>query len=54
VTALVPLIGYERAAALAKQALAEGRTVRELALLTGLLTEDQLDEVLQPGRLAAA
>jgi len=54
VTALVPLIGYERAAALAKQALAEGRTVRELALLTGLLTESQLDEVLHPGRLAAA
>jgi aspartate ammonia-lyase len=54
VTALVPLLGYERAAALAKQALAEGRTVRELALLTGMLTETQLDEVLQPGRLAAA
>jgi len=53
VTALVPLLGYERAAALAKQALAEGRTVRELALLTGLLTAEQLDEVLQPGRLAA-
>ena len=54
VTALVPLLGYEQAAALAKQALAEGRTVRELALLTGMLTEEQLDEVLQPGRLAAA
>jgi aspartate ammonia-lyase len=54
VTALVPLLGYERAAALAKQALAEGRTVRELALLTGMLTAEQLDEVLQPGRLAAA
>ena len=53
VTALVPLIGYERAAALAKQALSEGRTVRELALLTGLLTEAQLDEVLRPERLAA-
>ena len=53
VTALVPLIGYERAATLAKQALAEGRTVRELALLTGLLTETQLDEVLRPEILAA-
>ena len=52
VTALVPLIGYERAATLAKQALAEGRTVRELALLTGLLTETQLDEVLRPEILA--
>ena len=54
VTALVPLLGYEQAAALAKQALAEGRTVRELTLLTGLLTEEQLDEVLQPAKLAAA
>jgi aspartate ammonia-lyase len=54
VTALVPLLGYERAASLAKQALAEGRTVRELALLTGLLTEVQLDEVLRPDRLATA
>jgi aspartate ammonia-lyase len=53
VTALVPLIGYEHAARLARQALAEGRTVRELALLTGLLTETQLDEVLRPERLAA-
>jgi aspartate ammonia-lyase len=53
VTALVPLLGYERAASLAKQALAEGRTVRELALRTGMLTPEQLDEVLQPRRLAA-
>jgi fumarate hydratase class II len=49
---LVPLLGYERAASLAKQALAEGRTVRELAMLTGLLTELQLDEVLHPAKLA--
>ena len=53
VTALVPLIGYERAAGLAKQALAEGRTVRALALASGLLTEAQLDDVLRPERLAA-
>jgi aspartate ammonia-lyase len=52
VTALVPLIGYERAATLAKRALAEGRTVRELALLGGLLTESQLDLVLRPETLA--
>jgi aspartate ammonia-lyase len=54
VTALVPLLGYERAAALARQALAEGRTVRDLALATGLLTVQQLDEVLNPAKLAAA
>lgn len=54
VTALVPLLGYERAADLAKRALADGKTVRELALQTGLLTAEQLDEVLRPDRLAAA
>ena len=53
VTALVPIIGYERAAELAKRALAEGRTVRELARETGVLSEAQLDEVLNPGKLAA-
>ncbi len=54
VTALVPILGYERAAALAQQALAEGRTVRDLARATGLLTDEQLDEVLNPGKLARA
>ncbi|HEX3350358.1 MAG TPA: aspartate ammonia-lyase [Acetobacteraceae bacterium] len=53
VTALVPILGYERAAELAKRALADGRTVRDLARETGALTEAQLDEVLNPGRLAA-
>jgi fumarate hydratase class II len=47
-------LGYEQAAELAKRALADGKTVRELALLTGLLTAEQLDEVLRPDRLAAA
>ncbi len=53
VTALVPLLGYEQAADLAKRALADGKTVRELALQTGLLTAEKLDEVLRPDRLAA-
>ena len=45
--------GLRASGELAKQALAEGRTVRELALQTGLLTAEQLDEVLRPDRLAA-
>jgi hypothetical protein len=28
--------------------------VRDLAMLTGMLTAEQLDDVLRPGRLAAA
>ena len=54
VTALVPIIGYERAAALAHRALTENRTVRELARETLLMTDERLDEILNPGRLATA
>ena len=45
-TALVPVVGYEAAAAVAKKALAEDRTVREVVLAEGLATEAQLDEAL--------
>ncbi len=46
VTALVPLVGYEAAAAVAKKAVAEHRTIREVALEAGLASEDQLDDAL--------
>ena len=46
VTALVPVVGYEAAAAAAKRALAEHRTVREVVLDEGLATEEQLAEAL--------
>ncbi len=48
VTALVPLIGYEAAANLAKEALASGRTIRELATEKGFLNGDELDRALDP------
>ena len=54
VTALVPLIGYEAAAQLAKEALASGRTVRALAREKFSLSDAALDEMLNPARLAAA
>ncbi len=54
VTALVPAIGYERASLLAKEALASGRRVRELALGQSLLPEAELDRLLDPRRLAEA
>ena len=47
-TALVPLLGYERACELALQAKREGVTVREAALAEGVVTEQQLDELLSP------
>ena len=52
VTALAPAIGYERAAALAKEALATGRTVRELARARRVLPEAELDRLLDARRLA--
>ncbi|MFB6121444.1 MAG: aspartate ammonia-lyase, partial [Halobacteriaceae archaeon] len=47
-TALNPAIGYDAASKVAKQALAEGRTVREVAVAEGYLTEEEADEVLDP------
>lgn len=46
VTALVPELGYDRCAELAKQALAEDKTIRELVLELGLLKAGRLDELL--------
>lgn len=47
VTALVPHIGYDEAARIAHQALHTGQTVRELALESGLLTEEQIGDILR-------
>jgi len=50
VTALVPRLGYDRAAAIAKRALAEGRTVREICLAEAVLPEAELAQLLDPRR----
>ena len=46
VTALAPKIGYAEAAALAKEAVATGLTVKELVIKKGILSGRELDEVL--------
>ncbi|HEX7091224.1 MAG TPA: aspartate ammonia-lyase [Longimicrobiales bacterium] len=48
VTALVPFIGYDRATAVAKEALETDRGVYELVLEKGWLTREELDEILSP------
>lgn len=48
VTALVPVIGYEPSAAIAKEALKTGGSVYELVMEKGLLTKEQLDDMLKP------
>ncbi len=51
VTSLNPLIGYENAARLAKQAFESGKTIRELCREEGILPEDTLQEALDPWRM---
>jgi fumarate hydratase class II len=47
-TALNPAIGYDKASKVAKQALAEDKTIREVVIEEGYLTEAEADEVLDP------
>jgi fumarate hydratase class II len=49
-TALAPVIGYDEAASIAKEALRSGRTIRELALERGI-APDRVEELLDPARM---
>lgn len=51
VTALNPHIGYENAAKIAKTAHAEGSTLKEAAIKSGLLTEEQFNEWVVPSKM---
>jgi fumarate hydratase class II len=51
VTALAPIIGYDAAANIAKEALETGKTVREVALAHKVLAETDLDRILDPHRM---
>lgn len=48
VTALAPVIGYDNAAKIAKQAHAKGTTLREAALASGLVDETTFDTHVRP------
>ena len=50
-TALNPAIGYDKASEVAKAALKEDKTVREVAIEKGYLTEAEADEVLDPRKM---
>jgi fumarate hydratase class II len=50
-TSLAPVIGYDRAAQIAKEAYQSGRTVREVALEMSGLDQKKLDELLDARRL---
>lgn len=48
VTALLPHIGYETSAMLAKEAYNSGRPIKEIILEKGIMTQEKLDEVMAP------
>ena len=48
VTPLAMKIGYDKAAELAKKAMQEGKTIREVVKEEGILTEDELERILDP------
>lgn len=51
VTALNPVIGYEKGAAIAKKAYAEGRPIRQVAAELTDLTDEELDRLLDAAEL---
>jgi fumarate hydratase class II len=52
-TSLAPVIGYDQAAAIAKEAYQTGRTVREVALARGVLSQADLNRLLDPAAMTA-
>lgn len=48
ITAINPHVGYEVAARIAKKALETGKPVRDIILEEGVLTEEELDTILNP------
>ncbi|MCF0228034.1 MAG: class II fumarate hydratase, partial [Malacoplasma sp.] len=51
VTALKDVIGYEKAAKIAKNALAKGLTLKESAIQLGYLTEKEFDKHIDPKKM---
>ena len=50
-TPLAPYIGYALAADIAKEAVATGKTIRQLVVEKGVFTEDEVDQILDPHEL---
>jgi fumarate hydratase, class II len=50
-TGLTPYLGYHRAAELAQEALATGKTIRELCIEQNVLPAEKLNEALDPWRM---
>jgi aspartate ammonia-lyase len=53
-TVLNPVIGYERAALIAKESLRTGKSVYDLALESRVVTREQLDMLMDPSRMTGS
>jgi fumarate hydratase class II len=53
VTALTPVIGYDKAAMMAKLAHEQGKTLKEVVLEHGLMSESKFDERCDPAKMLA-
>ena len=54
ITGLVPLIGYDKAAEIAKKAFRENITLKEAAMATGYVSEADYDLHMDPSKLITA
>jgi fumarate hydratase class II len=51
VTALSPVIGYDKASAIAHRADDEDTTLREAALASGYISADDFDRIVEPAAM---
>ena len=51
VTSFAPVIGYDKATALAKEAFQSGKTIRELAREKKILPDAEIDKILDPRKM---
>ncbi|MBS1126526.1 MAG: fumarase [Nitrospirae bacterium] len=53
-TVLNPVIGYDKAAEVVKEALREKKTVKRIVIEKGYLSEDEAERLLKPGKMTKA
>lgn len=54
VTALNPIIGYDKAAQIAKKAHEENKTLKEATLELGILSEEEFDKAIDPSKMVGS
>jgi fumarate hydratase class II len=54
VTALSPVIGYDKASQIAHRAMSEGITLRQATISSGFIEEATFDEVVDPRKMIGA